>query len=106
MQTKSFYFISALLITAAVSGCSGNNGAKIADSSSPDTAKPAQKVAGAPNTDYKPAFEGQTRIAKVKTATSYKVEKIAENLGIPWAIIPLPDGRLLMTEKTGYMNIN
>lgn len=105
MQTKSFYFISALLITAAVSGCSGNNGAKSADTSSPDTAKPAPKVAGAPNADYKPAFEGQTRIAKVKTAASYKVEKIAEDLGIPWAIIPLPDGRLLMTEKTGYMNI-
>ncbi|HEX7905177.1 MAG TPA: PQQ-dependent sugar dehydrogenase [Chitinophagaceae bacterium] len=59
-----------------------------------------------PNTDYKPAFTGQTRIAGAKTVTPYKVEKIAEQLGRPWAVIPLPDGRLLITEKTGYMQIH
>ena len=58
-----------------------------------------------PNTDYKPAHNGQTRVAGVKTKTSYKVEKIAEKLGLPWAVIPLPDGRLLITEKKGSMQI-
>ena len=58
-----------------------------------------------PNTDYKPAFEGQTRIKKVVTATAYKVEKIAENLGRPWAIIPMPDRRLMITEKSGFITI-
>jgi glucose/arabinose dehydrogenase len=33
------------------------------------------------------------------------VEKIAEKLGRPWAIVPLADGRLLITEKSGYMEI-
>ena len=58
-----------------------------------------------PNTDYKPAHNGQTRVGGVKTKTAYKVEKIAEKLGLPWAVIPLPDGRLLITEKKGSMQI-
>src|SRR6185436_6459979 len=58
-----------------------------------------------PNSDYKPAHNGQTRVAGVKTKTAYKVDKIAEKLGLPWAIIPLPDGRLLITERRGSMQI-
>jgi glucose/arabinose dehydrogenase len=57
------------------------------------------------NTDYKPAFAGQTRINGVRTTTPYQVEKLATKLGRPWAIVPLPDGRLLITEKSGYMEI-
>ena len=59
-----------------------------------------------PNTDYKPAFAGQTRINGVRTTTPYKVEKIAEKMGRPWAIVPLPDGRFLVTEKSGFMEIH
>lgn len=58
-----------------------------------------------PNSNYKPAFAGQTRIAGVKTTTPYQVEKIADKIGKPWAVIPLPDGRLLLTDKTGFMEI-
>ena len=58
-----------------------------------------------PNTNYTPAHNGQTRVAGVKTKTTYKVDKIAEKLGLPWAIIPLPDGQLLITEKRGSMQI-
>lgn len=58
-----------------------------------------------PNTNYKPAFEGQTRIAGVKTKTPYQVDKLTSSLKSPWAIIPLPDGRLLITEKAGVMQI-
>jgi aldose sugar dehydrogenase len=59
-----------------------------------------------PNSDYKPAFAGQTRIKGVKTTTAYKVDKIAENLGKPWAITLLPGGRWIVTEKTGFMTIH
>jgi glucose/arabinose dehydrogenase len=58
-----------------------------------------------PNTSYKPAFEGQTRIKAVTTKTPYKVEVLTRSLGRPWGIINLPDGRFLITEKTGYMNV-
>ena len=59
-----------------------------------------------PNSNYKPAFSGQTRIAGVKTTTSYKVEKIAEKLGPPFAIVAMPGGRLMVTIKSGYMEIH
>ncbi len=59
----------------------------------------------APNSNYKPAFDGQTRIKGVKTQTPYQVDKLASSLHKPWAVIPLPDGRLLITEKAGKMQI-
>lgn len=57
------------------------------------------------NTDYKPAFKGQTRIAPIKTTTPYSVEILNQNLGKPWGIVNLPDGRFLITEKTGFINV-
>jgi len=58
-----------------------------------------------PNTDYKPAFEGQTRINSVKTTTPYVATVIADGLSKPWAVTSLPDGRLAITEKAGTMRI-
>ena len=57
------------------------------------------------NTNYKPAFAGQTRIAPVKTTTPYNVEILNTSLGKPWGIINLPDGRFLITEKSGFINV-
>jgi len=58
-----------------------------------------------PNTDYKPAFAGQTRIAAVTTSTPYEGKVISNSLKRPWGITTLPDGRLLITEKGGTMRI-
>ncbi|HMR18488.1 MAG TPA: PQQ-dependent sugar dehydrogenase [Sphingobacterium sp.] len=57
------------------------------------------------NTNYKPAFEGQTRVAGVKTQTAYSSQMIANGLKSPWGIAELPDGRFLITEKSGTMRI-
>jgi glucose/arabinose dehydrogenase len=56
--------------------------------------------------NYKPAFTGQTRIAGSKTTTPYKVDKIAGKLGNPFAIVTMPDGRLMITLKSGTMEIH
>ncbi|TDH27025.1 PQQ-dependent sugar dehydrogenase [Segetibacter sp. 3557_3] len=58
-----------------------------------------------PNSDYKPAFAGQTRVAGVKTTTPYEGTAINRSLKRPWGITSLPDGRLLITEKEGVMRI-
>lgn len=58
-----------------------------------------------PNTEIKPAFKGQTRIAGVSTSQPYNVDILNDKLGSPWAIIELPDSRLLITEKSGFMQI-
>lgn len=58
-----------------------------------------------PNTEYKPAFAGQTRIAGVKTSTAYEGQVLTKDLSSPWGITSLPDGRFLITEKKGSMRI-
>lgn len=58
-----------------------------------------------PNSAYKSAFAGQTRVAAVKSATNYEGKVLTESLKSPWGITSLPDGRLLITEKEGTMRI-
>ncbi|HEY4209587.1 MAG TPA: PQQ-dependent sugar dehydrogenase, partial [Puia sp.] len=69
-----------------------------------DNLPPVETKTGFAN--YKPAFAGQTRIAGARTSTPYKVEKIASRLGNPFAIVPMPDGRLMVTLKSGTMEIH
>lgn len=56
-----------------------------------------------PSADYKPAFEGQTRIAGVKTSTPLEISILNEKLDRPWAISVLPAGGFLITQKGGTM---
>lgn len=57
------------------------------------------------NTNYKPAFEGQTRAPGVKTQSPYEARIIATDLKSPWGIAELPGNRFLITEKPGSMRI-
>ncbi len=59
----------------------------------------------AANTNYKPAFTGQTRIQGLQTNTPYEAKVITTTLTNPWGIKSLPDGRLLITEKAGNLRI-
>ncbi|HEU4471441.1 MAG TPA: PQQ-dependent sugar dehydrogenase, partial [Flavisolibacter sp.] len=58
-----------------------------------------------PNTDYKPAFTGQTRVGGIRTAAAYEGRVVTNALKNPWGITSLPDGRLLVNEKGGTMRI-
>jgi aldose sugar dehydrogenase len=58
-----------------------------------------------PNTDFKPAFEGQTRISGIKTTTTYTTSVVTNKLSEPWGIDVLPNGDLVVTEKTGSLRI-
>ncbi len=60
---------------------------------------------GKPSAAYSPAFEGQTRIKAVKSATPYTSTIINSKLDRPWAISVMPDGRFLITQKEGTMVI-
>ena len=69
----------------------------------------AQKTASVetqkPNSDYKPAFEGQTRIGAVVTKSAYEGKILTSSLQRPWGIAPLPDGRFIVNELVGTMRI-
>lgn len=102
--------ISKALFCAAATtfvACNGANsaGTNPADTTAQDTTKLPPVETNKGNTDYKPAFEGQTRIAGVKTTTPFAGKVVAEGLKSPWGIASLPDGRLLITEKEGTMRI-
>ena len=99
MQLKSYFLIASAVTITAITGCNNGNGKT-------NTALVTSGENEKANADYKPAFEGQTRIEKVKSTAAFKVEKIAEKLGKPWAIIPMPDGRLMITEKSGFITIH
>ncbi len=69
----------------------------------PETGPPVET--NPPNTNYTPAFTGQTRINGVVTQTPIQATVISSTLAAPWGIVSLPDGRLLVTEKAGTMRI-
>ncbi|MGN6493837.1 MAG: PQQ-dependent sugar dehydrogenase [Agriterribacter sp.] len=113
MLVKKFVYLSAVAIAACCVGCnnaaSGNGSADTtatATTAAADSTTLPPLETKAPNSTYKPAFEGQTRIGAVKTTTPYQVDKLAEKLGRPWAVIVMPDEKLLITEKSGYMEIH
>lgn len=100
-----FIYTTALAATVLLS-CNNVNSSSNetpADDSSNDTTAPVET--NDPNTDYTPAFEGQTRIAGVKTTTPYEGVLVTSDLSSPWGIAALPDGRLLITENKGNMRI-
>jgi len=107
MTIKNLLYSTAVILSSGLLSCSGNGAAPTpqANNGGDSTKLPPVETKEA-NSKYKPAFAGQTRIAGVKTTTPYKADKIAEKLGNPWAVIPMPDGRLLITIKAGYMEIH
>ena len=64
----------------------------------------AQVEQGPANTDFEPAFEGQTRAPALDT-TSVTSETFAEGLVKPWGIARMSDGQFLVTELPGRMRV-
>lgn len=98
-------YLSVGLAVSFLVSCNPKNSSAQSKDNPKSTNSNAPVETDKPNTDYKPAFEGQTRITGVKTSTPYVVEKLATDLKKPWAVIPFSDGRLLITEKGGVMQI-
>ena len=92
--------IALLLLASAPFFASCGNGTAVTGAASNTTDTVGQPVeTKPPNTTYKPAFAGQTRIGSVKTTTPYEGKIIDSSLNRPWGITALPDGRLLITQK-------
>lgn len=106
MKIKTFFIILATT-SAMLSGCSrdelDNGNDPDPNTNPPGTGAPVETNPA--NTNYSPAFTGQTRINGVRTATSFQSSIVSSGLSQPWGITSLPDGRLLITEKAGRMRI-
>jgi len=67
-------------------------------SASPETRPPNNKA-------FSPAFKGQTRAPGIKTSFKLDVTTVAQGLSNPWAFEFLPDGRVLLSERSGQLRI-
>ncbi|MBZ4042417.1 PQQ-dependent sugar dehydrogenase [Flavobacterium hibisci] len=89
------YIMSLSMAVLTLISCSND------DKALSDPGTPTNPVENnSPNTSYTPAFEGQTRIDGLQTNTEYEAKIITSGLTSPWGVKSLPDGRLLVTEKT------
>lgn len=110
---KSLAFVSILAVSAVActqqtaapadatsmaSGASSANGAEAAPCKPLET-RPANA------SSQRPTFAGQTRVCGVDSNAALNVEVLARGLDHPWAVEPLPNGDLLVTEKPGRMRI-
>jgi aldose sugar dehydrogenase len=83
---------------------SSSSAAGATASSAPSECKSIEtRRANAP--EQKPTFSGQTRTCTVKSNVAFEVTVLAKGLVKPWAVEPLPNGDLLITEKTGQLRI-
>jgi glucose/arabinose dehydrogenase len=97
-------FILGLAFTA-INGCSSDNGSS-EQPEVPSPGTPTSAVETLPaNTNYKPAFSGQTRVSGLKTTTAFRSEVLTTGLQSPWGIAALPGGKFLINEKAGKMRI-
>ena len=103
LPIKTLPLLGLLLVLS----CTGNS--KTAnqqnETNSENGSLPNPETSDKNSPEYQPAFAGQTRIQGIKTTTPYQVEVINSDLQKPWGIINLPDGRFLITSKTGYLTI-
>jgi glucose/arabinose dehydrogenase len=99
MKIRTYHvLVAASLVMASCSDTIDENGGNNGPSLPPVESNAA-------NTNYQPAFAGQTRANGAKTSTPYVSEVVTSALASPWGITALPDGRLLITEKVGTMRI-
>lgn len=96
--------LPSYLALALLAACSGVNSSDQSQDGADTTSLPPVETNKA-NTDYPPAFEGQTRAPGKRTNTAYEGALITEELNSPWGVKMLPDGRLLVTEKKGTLRI-
>lgn len=99
----AFLLLSGTVL--AFSACTGNSNSQTASTTGVNDSIYPPVEQNKPNSDYPSAFEGQTRIAGVKTQTAYDSQVLTDKLQSPWGIAILPDGRLLITEKEGQLRI-
>ena len=95
---SKFSLIAAAAILAA---CGGQTSGAQTPAAAPAGAMETRPA----NTDYKPAFPGQTRAPLATTNVAFEIQTVASGLQRPWGLAFLPDGRMLVTEKGGALRI-
>lgn len=97
MGRRSAPLLAIVAIAVAAAACT---------QPSPSQARqPAPLETRAPNSDYKPAFAGQTRAPAAPSGVALQVSPTVTGLERPWALDFLPDGRMVVTELRGRLRL-
>ncbi len=89
------WIFAAALIFAACTGSPSNG----------QQSQNGEVAQGPPNSNFTPAFEGQTRAPEARSGVTIDAQEIATGLNHPWAIVFLLDGRMLITERAGRLRV-
>ncbi|MBW3564882.1 MAG: PQQ-dependent sugar dehydrogenase [Acidobacteria bacterium] len=105
--------IAALIVTFTLAACADPSA--ISNAGEPEAsgrqgtanAAPCEPIeTRSPNAArQQPTFPEQTRACEETTDVEFDLTVLADGLTNPWAVEPLPDGDLLVTEKPGRMRI-
>ncbi len=113
MRTVRIPTIWSIILAVVAAGCGGSgDSAETPGSPGPASGSSAGEVncptveTRVPNVlEQRPAFPGQTRACAVDSEVAFDVEVLARGLVHPWAVEPLPNGDLLVTERAGQLRI-
>lgn len=92
------YLAGMLMLAIMASACN-----KDKDNNNDDVEHYSPVETQNPNTNYPPAFQGQTRIYGIKTKAGLDIKVLNQNLQSPWGMATLPNGNWLITQKQGTM---
>ena len=96
--------LALILVATAACNAAADESPQAVDDNSPPECRPLESRN--PNgAGQQPAFPGQTRACGVESNVGFEVQVLATDLDHPWAVEPLPDGDLLVTERAGHMRI-
>ena len=98
-----FVLAVAALVVAALAMAASAAGQSTRSDANANCAPLDKRQANAES--QRPAFEAQTRACAAAASPVFDVAVLARGLEHPWAVEPLPDGDLLVTEKAGRMRI-
>lgn len=103
IKNQIAFVLTVLQITASTACAQSKREDRKSSTSSSLCAPIETRTANVP--EQKPAFAGQTRGCAVKSNVAFDVTVLAKGLDKPWAVEPLPNGDLLITEKSGKLRI-